>query len=234
MIGIFAMIVMSAAGCSKNKLDISGIEFDKSAKAYTEKFSVSRIDNQQGSWQNLYAENGEFKDTLLNDDGKKSVHYYFRYENEAKQIVYENIPIGTQEVGKLVEYNDRIVFLNFGFDKENTFLLLTKLKARLGAPTTMINHEIGYDEKAEEVQLIINNLSKSEFSVVDKALGKMLIFPIHYIWVKGEIIYKYTLVPGNKFYGSDLTVISKQALRDHLIFGYHNVKKDPILSQYVN
>jgi hypothetical protein len=230
----YLIIVITLVSCT-NPLDISKINFEKPSKTYLDNIKVSRIDHQKGSWELIYLKNGEFDDVKLKDDGKTTNLYYFSTKEELAQMCYDGIKL--DDFGaKLVEYQNKIVSVHCSFEKSRTFEFIKKLKTDLGGPTEIINDTIGFYKNEKEVNFFLKELPKDDFKIVkeENNNSSLLVCPMHYIWLKNDLIYMYTLVrSGEASCGNKMVIISKKALKDKIIFGYHNSEEDPILAKYL-
>jgi len=221
---ILAFILL--IGCKPSTVDIDTISFlDKNI---IKNLKVVKKETQKGNW----TFNEDMKPVLKGDN--ISTHYYFRTPEELSQLEYNEFPIS--DLGaKLVTIDDRLVFARFSLNKDKTFDVFNHLEQKLGVPDQTFD-SIGITESnAVEVKLLENNLTKKQGleKTTDEYDDAILKYPYQNTWIKDNIIYQFTLARSREAFGNTLLIISKQALKDKVIFGYHNPTKDPILGKYL-
>ncbi|SFW70313.1 hypothetical protein SAMN02927921_03450 [Sinomicrobium oceani] len=224
---LFLSSLLSIFSCQTQTLDITKIDLHKNAKETLEGLKISRIDTQNGAYKT--GGNAE-----LEDNGKISMYYIFKGPSDESKVAYSGIRPEPGTGGRIVEHDDKIAFINFAFQRDKTFELLAKLKKDLGTPDQILYDSIPNNESDSEVKMLLKAFSSEELKYSEDEFGDSYIsFPLHHVWVKDGYIYKYTLLRGRKEYSNDLVIISKQALLDRIVFGYHNPDKDPIFIKYV-
>lgn len=226
---IFLLVLVS---CNSQTLDLSTIDFSQTTEKQLDHLKCSKDEHQKGHYVVEYK--GDDVDVYL-EGNESSTHYYLRTKEEVSQVSFSPFKID-EEIGvKLVSYEDQLVFADFSILNEETFKVLKYLTKELGIPDQTFN-TIAYNEDSSEVQLLLNNLEmgKSLKEVEDDYGDIMLAYPYQNVWVKENLIYQLTLGRGMDSFSNSLIIISKKALEDKIIFGYHNPTKDPILSKYLN
>ncbi|MGO3183413.1 MAG: hypothetical protein ACTIJ9_11330 [Aequorivita sp.] len=226
---IFLLVLLS---CNSQTLDLSTINFNQTNQKQLKQLKYSKVENQKGHY--VVKEIGDDVDVLL-EGNEISSHYYLRTKEEVSQVAFTPYVIDDEIGVKLVSYQGELAFADFAILNKETFEVLKHLTKELGTPDQTFN-TIAYKKDSPEVQLLLNNLEmgKSLKEVEDDYGDKMLAYPYQNVWIKGDLIYQLTLGRGMETYSNTLIIISKKALEDKIIFGYHNPTKDPILSKYLN
>lgn len=221
------MSLIIIEGCNSQTVDLDKIDFN--GHPHLEKLKISKVENQKGHWVlNSSSSDGG----LALSGGENSVQYTLRTPEELSQVVFNNLPL--DDIGaKLVEYNGKLVFAKLSVNKNKTFELLNYLKQKLGKPDQTFD-SLAYDKNNAEVKLLETNLKEDLKKSKDEYDDEMILYPYQNVWLKGNLIYQYTLVREKGAFSNTLVIISKEAFKDKIIFGYHNPEHDPILGKYVN
>lgn len=220
------MSLIILEGCNSQTLDLDNIDFN--GNPHFEKLKISKVEQQKGHW---------VLDQSKNDVGlalsgtESSVQYTLITPDELAQITFNNLPL--DDIGaKLATYKDKFAFARLSVDKSKTFDLYNHLKQKLGKPDQTFD-SLAYDKNNTEVKLLETNLKGDIKIGKDEYDDEMVSYPYQNVWVKGNIIYQYTLVRAKNSFSNTLVIISKEAFNDKIIFGYHNPQQDPILSKYI-
>ncbi|QCE42455.1 hypothetical protein [Psychroserpens sp. NJDZ02] len=219
------IIYIFLLGCKPETLNLDTINFQ--AQDLLKSIKTSKVENQIGAWSL-----DSSKSPFLEGD-KTSTHYYFRTPDEIKQLNFNNLPL--DDIGaKLVTLDNKLIFASFSLEKENTFDVYNHLEQKLGAPQQTFN-TIAYDKSNDEVLIILNNLTEKQGvkKIIDEYDDELITYPYQNTWIKNNIIYQYTLIRGKEAFSNKLVIITKEALTEKIIFGYHNSTNDPILGKYL-
>lgn len=229
---MFVCIIIAAmTSCNSQSLDLSTIEFDKSSGSYhLEELKTYRKEEQKGHYEVQHS-NGTVS-LILKDGGERVSNYIFMEKQNTEKLNYAGIMIDPNIGASLSVYKDKIAYINMTVDHKSKFKLFDLLKNKLGSPTEFINRGRSLSMLDSEIKKEIL-LKFPEVAKIDEENGK-LSFPEIIIWVKDNLFYQFTLNPVGNSVESSLVIISKKALKDRIIVGYHNPEKDPILSKYLN
>jgi hypothetical protein len=229
---MFVCIIIAAmTSCNSQSLDLSTIEFDKSSVSYhLEELKTYRKEEQKGHYEVQHS-NGTVS-LILKDDGERVSNYIFMEKQNTEKLNYAGIMIDPNIGASLSVYEDKIAYINMTVDHKSKFKMFDLLKNKLGSPTEFINRGRSLSMLDSEIKKEIL-LKFPEIAKIDEENGK-LSFPEIIIWVKDNLFYQFTLNPVGNSVESSLVIISKKALKDRIIVGYHNPEKDPILSKYLN
>ncbi len=219
------MSLIILEGCNSQTLDLDKIDFNNNP--HLEKLKISKVENQKGHW----VLNQSGSDVGLSLSGvESSVQYTLMTPEELARVTFNNLPL--DNIGaKLVAYKGKLAFARLSVDKSKTFDLFNHLKQMLGKPDQTFDN-LAYDKNNAEVKLLETGLKGDVKIVKDEYDDEMIAYPYQNVWVKGNLIYQYTLVRAKDSFSNTLVIISKEALNDKIIFGYHNPEHDPILSKY--
>lgn len=225
-------IAILILGCSNSAgLDLSTVDFTKPADTYLKNLKPSGSEEQKGHW--FIDKNGGAAALKLKDDGEKSTHYSFTGAPAENEINYAGIKVDHNSEGAITSFDQKIAFVRFSFDKTKTFDLLDLLKKKLGKPAEVTTSS-GYDNKSwKALQLTLTRLSSEVKREKEEGMAnEKVIYPEKYIWVQGNMIYEYTLLPGTDTVGNTLAIISKKALKADIEITY-NTKNETLL-KYAN
>ena len=67
----------------------------------------------------------------------------------------------------------------------------------------------------------------------DDIEGKVAMFNDFYYWDKKDFIITYRIGLTKDGFSNEVVFSTKKALKDKIVFGYHNIEKDPLLSKYL-
>lgn len=221
---------MVLVSCNSQTMDLSQIDLSQTTEKQLHKLKCSKVERQKGHY--VVKEIGNSVDVHL-EGNQSSTHYYLRTKEEVSQVSFTPFKID-EEIGvKLVSYQDQLVFAKFSLKNEETFDVLKYLNEKLGVPEQTFN-TIAYKEDSLEVQLLLNNLEmgKSIKKVEDDYGDQLLAYAYQNLWTKGTIVYQLTLSRGMQSYSNSLIIISKKALEDKIIFGYHNIPENSLLYKF--
>lgn len=219
--------------CTPKSQDLSTIDFNKNAETYLDGLSFSSKTEQKGHYEAVV--NGEDASLNLVDKGEKSTNYVFMNEKNTAQLNYGRIPINDVMGAAISVYDNKIAFMRINPKNDQSFALLDVLKKKLGNPTEIVKSEnTPYDEIDQSQKLLLDKLPNDTKKIKDDLDDYYLIYPEHFIWNKGDMIYQLTFSPTGNYVSSQLIVISKKAFEDRIIMGYHAPDKDPVLAKYLN
>jgi len=226
------LMLVSLFSCNSQSLDLSNIDFTKSADTYFKNIKVERIDSITGHWKIVESKN---RGTSLELEGnEKSFQYHFESPDEEKQITFNGIKVDSGTgTGKIVVYENKISYYNFSFEISKTFELRKKLIKLFGQPTEIINDSVGEGGDSKLKVLLLNELSKDELKICTKGTTEYFIYPLYSIWEKGDYIYMFTLENQLNIFSNSLLAISKKAFRAKIIVGYLNPDGDQFLAKYL-
>lgn len=230
LVSLNLILLMS---CTSNSQDLSIIDFNKNAETYLDGLTFSSKTEQKGHYEAVI--NGEDASLKLIDKGEVSTNYVFMGENTA-QLNYGGLAINDVMGSSLNVYEDKIAFMRINVKNEQSIALLDLLKKKLRTPTEIIKSDNNhYDETDKSQRLLLDKLPNETKKIKDDLLDEYyLTYPEHFIWDKNEVIYQLTFSPTGSYVTNQLVVISKKALKDKIIIGFHNTDKDSILSKYMN
>lgn len=227
---IFLLVVVLCS-CNSQSLDLSKIEFDKSSGSYhLEELKTYRKEEQKGHYEVQHNDGTVL--LILKDDGEIVSNYIFMEKPNTEKLNYAGIMIDPNIGASLSVYEDKIAYINMTVDHKSKFKLFDLLKNKLGSPTEFVNKGRSLSMFDSEIKKEIL-LKFPEIAKIDEENGE-LSFPKIIVWVKDNLFYQFTLNPVGNSVESSLVIISKKALKDRIIVGYHNPEKDPILSKYLN
>lgn len=227
IIAVLCITLIVFEGCNSKTLDLDKVDFHENP--HLERLKISKVEDQKGHW----VVNQSGNDVSLSLSGEeKSVGYTLISPEDLTQVNFNNLPL--DPIGaRLVEYKDKLAFARFSVDKSKTFVLFNYLIRKLGKPDQTFD-SLAYNDKNKNVtNLLEANLKAYLIKSKDEYDDEMIAYPYQNVWVKGDLIYQYTLVrTANDTFANVLVIISKDAFNDKIILGYHNPKQDPILSKY--
>lgn len=218
--------------CNNQTLDLSQLKLNEDSKGYNlDKFQVYRKDKQKGHYEVKTV--GNDVSLELVDNGEQVVSYIFM-EKSVSQINFAQLKINPILGAKILVYNGKIGFVSANVESTQTENLIKYLFQTLGNPS-----EVKTNESMEETMnlgastILFKSLPqytkkrKSEFG------NNEIQYPQYLIWNKNDVIYQLTLEPSNNLVSNIINIISKKALNDKVIMGFHNPEKDPLLSKYL-
>lgn len=229
---IYLILISLMISCKGQNLDLATIDFNKSADRYSlETFNFFEKEEQKGHWKINH-----IKDSIslkLEDNGERVISYSFiGDDNAAKNINYEKLLIDPILGVSISVYDNRVVYMGVNIQHEETFKLLTYLLEKLGNPTEIIENtttaisEEGWNLLEKNIPQYVKQ-GKSDWG------SNIVYYPQYFIWVKDGIIYQLTLMPVAQFVSNNLVIISKKAIKDRIILGYHVGDRDILLGKYL-
>lgn len=240
---IIAIIVINTFLISCNNtenLDLSKIDFHKDSKEYyLDKLSPTRTEIQKGHFEISYDESGASDNDsnvslILKDNGENVKMYYFDDLKSNSKLNFAGESLDDTFGTNIVVYDNKISFISTSIERENSFKLISFLQKELNKPTEIISGERAIDEVNTE---IINQLIKIFPSDAKKGANEfgneVFTFPEVIYWYEKETLYQLTLNPSVKQITNRLVIISKRALKDKIIMGFHNPAESPILNKYI-
>lgn len=217
--------------CQSNSLDLSKTNFETSIGKTLQGLKISRVEPQKGHWELIKSEES-LKPKLI-EDGTTTTLYILKEKSDEDKVNYAGIKIEEGTGGRLAEHNDKLIFANFSLNKQETFRVYEQLKNLLGPRDQVIYDSIADDRTDPEVKFILSKFQDKEIKFSKDEYGdSYVVFPVHNIWFKDNYIYKYTFLRGREVYQNDFVILSKNALQNKFIFGYHN-PNDPIFNKYL-
>lgn len=244
---IIAIIVINTflISCSNTEnLDLSKIDFNKDSKEYyLDKLSPTRTEIQKGHFEISYdksenqsgASDSESNVSLiLKDNGENVKIYYFDDLKSNSKLNFAGESLDETFGTNIVVYDNKISFISTSIERNNSFKLISFLQKKLNQPTEIISGERAIDEVDTE---IINQLIKIFHSDAKKGTNEfgneVFTFPEVIYWYEKDTLYQLTLNPSEKQITNRLAIISKRALKDKIIMGFHNPAESPILNKYI-
>ncbi len=219
-ISILVLIVFS---CDHVSTDLSAFNSLK-----TESFKnlkLKRIEDQKGSWE--FNSNFEPK---LNKSSKLSKHYFFNYPEEINHLKFSTFTIDKELGVKVIEYDNKISFYKLSFKNDETFQVLNFLKQNLGNDFIPFKATLNMNKYNSSKVKILKSEQKDEIKIIDDEIeGKTMVFNDFYLWEKNNFIVFYRLGLTSDGFSNELIFITKKALKDQIVFGYHNISEDQYL-----
>ena len=230
---ILILNLLLLISCNNKELDLSQVDFNQDSKIYNlDDLKVYKKEEQKGHYEVKH--DGDDVSLITVDNGEKVINYVFM-ENSVSQVNFAGLNIDSTLGAKAVDYNGKIAFISANVSSKQTSELISYFIKTFGVPTEVINNE--RREEAVNLgasQILFKSLPNYTKKQKDEFNNNSIIYPQNIIWVKKDIIYQLTLEPYNNLVSNVIKVISKKALKDKIILGYHNPKEDPILSKYLN
>lgn len=230
IIASFSFLLL--AGCTKHTLDLSKVDFNQDSSLYLNELDIYSKTEQNGHY--VVQHIGDAVSLELEDDGERVVKYVFMGEG-TKQLHYSGLKIN-QNIGASISlYSGKISYIRASIENSHTLDFLALLKKQLGTPAKTLHKEgVNFDEKNSSQKMLLEKLPKETKKYKDDILEQYYVsYPEYYIWTKNSIIYQLTLSPLGNYIDNSLVIISKKALKDRVIEGFHNPEQDPILSNYL-
>lgn len=226
------MILPVMMSCQEgDTFDLFKIDDKTAVNTTMNNLDIANVQTQNGYWE--IVNKGAKVEAKLQNNGSISTIYSLKGEQEEKLFAFANFNIEKNTGGKIVENNNKIVFVNIALEKAETFKGLKKLKETLGNPDQIINDSVFYNAADDKVKLILKHVDQYDLKVQkDEFEDEYLVYPLHFIWNINGYIYKYTLFINETTFSNDLVILSNKAFNEKLIFGYHNPKEDPIFKKY--
>lgn len=233
--------------CSNGKtLDLATIDFNEDSKQYTlEKLSPSDIEFQNGHFENKY--NVPLNESVLKnmssglsvvlvDNGEKVIKYNFDNEKALSQINYLGLPLELTMLGtQIYDYNGNISCILTEIKRDYTIDLINKLIEKIGEPNEVLCTDTPIDKVSPEIIIKLLEIFPENCKITkDYWDDEFFIYPYTVIWSADKVIYNLRITLIDTFLDNDLCIISKKALQDKVIFGYHGDDVDPTLSKYLN
>jgi hypothetical protein len=230
---IIILNLLLLISCNNKELDLSQVDFNQDARRYNlDDLKVYKKEGQKGHYEVKH--DGDDISLITVDNGEKVINYVFM-ENSVSQVNFAGLNIDSLLGAKVVDYNGKIAFISANVNSKQTSELISYFIKTFGVPTEVINNE--RHEEAVNLgasQILFKSLPNYTKKQKDEFYNNSIIYPQNIIWVKKDIIYQLTLEPSNNMVNNVVKIISKHALRDKIIIGFHNPEKDPILSKYLN
>lgn len=238
-------LVTLLISCNKGQtLDLSTIDFNHDSKEYQiDELSPSRTEKQAGHFEIAYdksADESIAKDLnsnvsmILKDNGEKVTIYNFDDIKSNTNINFAEQALDSTYGTTIVDYNNKVSFISTSVIKENTLRLINVLEKKLGKPIEIVIGERSIEAVNSELEnKLITTFPASSKKVTNELGNDVFLFPEVLIWDKGSVLYQLTLNPVNKEVSNNLVIISKKALKDKIIMGFHNPEKDPLLNKYL-
>ena len=226
---VFMAVVMM--GCGSKKLDLSTVDFSKSADTYLNGIHPTANTAQKGHYE--IEGSGDHVNLALKDQGERIEKYTFMDETAVKQLNYGGIPINPVLGAAICVYNGKIGFMRLQAAQGRSLDLFLVLKKQLGAPTEVITDSVRFEDGNVAQKEFLESLPAYSKKIKDDMDDVYLHYPQNIIWIKGDLIYQLTLSPVEKNINNTLVVITRKAFKDKVIFGYHVPDQDPILSKYM-
>ena len=217
--------------CNNSTLDLSQVKLNEESKTYNlNEFKVYRKEEQKGHYEVKHS--GSNTSLELIDNGEQVYNYIFM-EESVSQINFAKLEIDPVLGAKVVDYNRKIGFISVNITPSQTTELIQHLINSLGTPS-----EVKTNERLEEAvnlgasQILLRVLP--QYTKVKKSeFNNEILYPQYLIWDKKDVIYQLVLEPLNNSVSSVVNIISKKALKDKIVMGFHNPEKDLILNKYL-
>lgn len=231
---MLVLTLLVLISCNNKELDLSKIDFNQKASIYLDDLNVYKKEEQKGHYVLDY-QNDEVS-LGLKDDGERVVKYTFMEEKNTNQLNYSGLRVNDVMGVSISVYDEKISFMRIHVKNTQTLEFFDVLKKKLGNPTEiLIKDGVNFDDKNISQKMLIEKMPNQAKKYKDEVLEQFYFsYPEHFIWVDSDIIYQLTIVPVGNYISNSLVVISKKALKDKVIFGFHNPNEDPILSKYLN
>lgn len=227
------LILLMVISCTKKSLDLSKIAIgDDAENINLNIFRPTKTMQQFGHFE--LVQNGNELTLGLVDSGEKVTTYYFVNENVG-DLNYLGYPVDSVLGAKIIVYNGKVEYIGSEFVQSSNDNLLGAIIENLGTPTEVIKNNI----LKETIDLDAYQILKSELSsyIIEKmeieGSPSEIIYPQWMVWDKDNILYVLDIDPLNNYVNIGLHIMSKKALKDKVIFGFHNPAKDPLLSKYI-
>ena len=232
MKNLFVMILLVMMSCQEaGKFDLSEIENKTEVSSTLNKLNISSVQTQNGYWE--LRKEGDKVEAELHNNGIISTIYSLKKELDEKLFNFNNFKIEKNSGGKIVENDNKIVFVNIALENVETFNVLKKLKDKLGNPDQIIYDSVINSASDEKVKVILKNFHKNYINIInDEFDDEYLNYPASFVWNINGYIYKFTVIINENSISNDLVIISNKAFNEKLIFGYHNPKEDPFFKKY--
>lgn len=231
---LFLLNSLFLIGCSNSTtLDLSKVDFNENANQYIDGLKFYSKETQNGHFE-IKSNKGNVALDLVNN-GENVVKYVFTEEGNTKQLNYQGLEIDKDLGAKISTYQDKVAFISFSVDKNKVIDFIKILKKDLGDEKDII-----YNQRLSKVfkQSLFIDLSGISTNFIKKGKddqgNDVISYPQNIIWLKNDVIYQLTLDPLDNSINNTLTIITKKALNDKVIFGYHNISNDPLLKNYIN
>lgn len=233
MKNLYLLLLIVVSCQNKNSIDLSQINTINDINKTIKKLGISNSKTQDGSWE-LIKEEGKIR-VELQKNGNISTIYNLMDLKDEENFYFGEFKIEKGTGGKIVENNNKIAFVEIALEKDKTFIFLKILKKKFGIPDQIIEDQIYYDLKNDKIRLLEKQFDSNEIrKIKDEFDDEYLIYPLHYIWEKEGFIYKYTVFTNEISFSNNLVIISQEAFKNKIIFGYHNPENDPIFKKYYN
>ncbi|MFD2908233.1 hypothetical protein ACFSX9_05745 [Flavobacterium ardleyense] len=234
MKNIFVLILLVMMSCQEGgTFDLSEIENKTEVNSTLNKLNISGIQTQNGYWE--LRKKRDKVEAELHNNGIISTIYSLKEERDEKLFNFDNFKIEKSSGGKIVENDNKIVFVNVALDHVETFNVLNKLKDKLGNPDQIVYDRVINSATDEKVKVILKKFEKDYINIKkDEFDDEYLTYPVYFVWNINGYIYKFTVIINETSFSNDLVIISNKAFNEKLIFGYHNPKEDLLFKKYYN
>ena len=222
------MILLSLfTSCTNSTMDLS--LFEKIDTTNLLNLKLKRIDNQIGSWKY----NDLKEDIDLEKNNKTCKIFYFNTKEEMNQIKFNDLKIDIDLGCKLIEYDHKVSFFRLNFIDKETFIALKFLKEKLGNNFKSFKKSLSVNVYSKQVNILKKEQNNEIDFMDDDIEGKVAMFNDFYYWDKKDFIITYRIGLTKDGFSNEVVFSTKKALKDKIVFGYHNIEKDPLLSIYL-
>lgn len=209
--------------CTNNTIDLS--LFEKIDAKNLSNLKLKRVENQVGSWKY----NNEKEDVELEKNNKFCKIFYINNKEEINQLNFSNLKIDKSSGSKIIVYDDKVSFFKLNFIDNETFTSLKFLKEKLGNDFKSFKKPLSVDGYHGQIN-ILKNEQNNEFDFMDDDIeGKVAVFSDFYYWDKKDFIVTYRIGLTRDGFSNNIIFTTKKALKDKIVFGYHNIENDPYL-----
>ncbi len=155
------------------------------------------------------------------DNGEKVVHYTFS-DSDTKNVTFYGFQLKESQATKISTYNDNLAFISFELQENQSKDFLTIFKKELGEPDSVTIEYVMVETLKDEVLENLKSGFPNYCKVHEDDLGnKVIDYPQRAYWIKNDVAYCLSLDPINQSVNAKMDIISKKALADKIIIGYH-------------
>ena len=209
--------------CTNNTIDLS--LFEKTDAKNLSNLKLKRVENQVGSWKY----NNEKEDIELEKNNKFCKIFYINNKEEINQLNFSSLKIDISSGSKIIVYDDKVSFFKLNFIDNETFTSLKFLKEKLGNDFKSFKKSLSVDGYNGQIN-ILKNEQNNEFDFMDDDIEcKVAVFSDFYYWDKKDFIVTYRIGLTRDGFSNNIIFATKKALKDKIVFGYHNIENDPYL-----
>lgn len=224
---------------------MSQVNFNKDSKDYKlTSLSASRTNEQKGHYElsnNSSIAESQAKDLngssslILKDNGEKLIIYKFDDEKSNSSLNFAGLKLDSNYGTQIVDYNNKVSFVSLSVQRQETAKFIEALLSKIGNPTQTVQGELEQEDISKDAVVQLAKLFPSSVKHIKNDLGNdVTTYPEIIVWNKNDVLYQLTLNPTKEGITNSLVIISKKALKDKIIMGFHNAERDPILSKYIN